>query len=201
MKLILALYCQAEQLQSSGTTICFLAIQNSTFQTSDDAVPAGDDAIAIHGRMYTVAASQQSQSTLTLGSNVLNTDELNTGDSINVYNPAGRLLGSATVSTMTATTAPVPATTQDQVFGGTFEGYTYYKASMQGQPACQWTCPFQAVDLFLTCTQPEEVATSVNEWWRLLLHLEIYVSQSLGVAVCITKFIGIVRVIELLMHW
>lgn len=79
--------------------------------------------------MYTVAAVLQSQNTITLGAPIIGTGELNTGDTINVYNPDGRLLGTATVSSMTSTTAPVPPTTQDNVFGGDFSSYYYYKAS------------------------------------------------------------------------
>ncbi len=97
---------------------------------------AGDDAIAVHGRMYTVAAVNQGSKTLTLGANIISTGELNMGDTINVYNPAAKLLGTATISSFTYTsTAPVPPSTPDSVFGGTFQYYQFYLVSMQHAPS------------------------------------------------------------------
>ena len=99
---------------------------------------AGDDAIAIHGRMYTVAAVNQGQKTLTLAANIINTYEINVGDTINVYNPSAKLLGTATISSFTSTsTAPVPPSTPDIVFGGTFQYYSYYQVSVQHALNCR----------------------------------------------------------------
>jgi hypothetical protein len=77
--------------------------------------------------MYTVGAVSSSSASLTLGSQNINTDELGPGDSIYVYDPTGKPLGEATVSTMTATTSPVPAGTVDEVFfSTTMDSYNWF---------------------------------------------------------------------------
>lgn len=81
--------------------------------------------------MYTVAAVNQGQKTLTLAANIISSYELNVGDTINVYNPAAKFLGTATISSFAFTnTAPVTPSTPDIVFGGTFQYYTYYQVSV-----------------------------------------------------------------------
>ncbi|BDA47123.1 hypothetical protein COCOBI_09-5780 [Coccomyxa sp. Obi] len=90
-------------------------------------VSTGDDAVAIHGRFYTVVVPLQDEAALILGAPILGTDLVNTGDIITVYDPNARNLGSTTVVSVMNVNAPVPATTQDIVFGGDYNGYSYLK--------------------------------------------------------------------------
>ncbi len=88
---------------------------------------AGDDSVAIHGRMYTVAAANAATNTIIAGSGIISSAELNKGDWIWVYDATGRLLGSTYVVSVTSVTAPngiIPATV-DTVFQTTFSGYNY----------------------------------------------------------------------------
>ncbi|BDA44754.1 hypothetical protein COCOBI_06-2320 [Coccomyxa sp. Obi] len=113
--------------------------------SSSQFVGAGDDAIAIHGRMYTVAAVSQSSKTLTLAANIISTYELNVGDTINVYNPAAKFLGTATISSFTFTSkAPVAPSTPDIVFGGTFQYYNYYLTKVTSWPSGFAGMPFNS---------------------------------------------------------
>lgn len=97
---------------------------------------AGDDAIAIHGRMHMVAAVLQSANMLTLGNTNIDPSQLNTGDTISAYSVSGQLYGTATVASIAATTAPLPSTTPNPVFGGDLSGYYYYKACTNAPHPC-----------------------------------------------------------------
>ena len=48
------------------------------------------------------------------------------GNTLNVYDPNGKLLGSAVVTAATQTNNPLPANTQDVVFGSTYDYYTFF---------------------------------------------------------------------------
>ncbi|CAL8469522.1 g9063 [Coccomyxa elongata] len=108
-------------------------------------VSTGDDAIAIHGRFYTVVVPLQDEAALILGAPILNDGLINTGDIVTVYDPNARNLGSTTVVSVMNVKAPVPATTQDIVFGGDFNGYAYLK-------------------VYLTAWQPGFVGMPVNSF-------------------------------------
>jgi hypothetical protein len=92
---------------------------------------AGDDSVAIHGRMYTVAAANQTAMTITAASGIISPAELNKGDRMNVYDPTGRLLGQVGVVSVAYVNAPpgVGPTTPDPVFQTTFSGYSYLQVS------------------------------------------------------------------------
>ncbi len=55
---------------------------------------SGDDGIAIHGRFSTVVKVIREEGALILGAPILNPGELNSGDTIVIYTPDGRRLGS-----------------------------------------------------------------------------------------------------------
>ena len=92
---------------------------------------AGDDSVAIQGRMYTVAAFNAAANSIIAGSGIISPAELNTGDWIWVYDPTGRLLGSTYVVSVATVNAPsgVLSTTVDSVFQTTFSGYNYLQVS------------------------------------------------------------------------
>ena len=87
--------------------------------------------MAIHGRMYTVAAANQTAMTITAASGIISPAELNKGDKMNVYDPTGRLLGQVGVVSVAYVNAPpgVGPTTPDPVFQTTFSGYSYLQVS------------------------------------------------------------------------
>ena len=90
-------------------------------------VHAGDDSVAIHGRMYTVAGANASAKTIIAASGIISPAELNKGDWIWVYDPAGRLLGTTYVVSVAYVNAPAGllTSTVDSVFQTTFSGYSY----------------------------------------------------------------------------
>ena len=83
--------------------------------------------MAIHGRMYTVAAASAATNTIVAGSGIISPAELNTGDLISVYDTTGRLLGSTNVVSVASVSVPngILSTTVDSVFQTTFSGYNY----------------------------------------------------------------------------
>ena len=87
--------------------------------------------MAIHGRMYTVAAANQTAMTIIAASGIISPAELNKGDKMNVYDPTGRLLGQTGVVSVAYVNAPpgVGPTTPDPVFQTTFSGYSYLQVS------------------------------------------------------------------------
>lgn len=99
---------------------------------------AGDDSVAIHGRMYTVAAVNAAAKTIIAASGIISPAELNTGAWIWVYDPTGRLLGSTYVVSVGYVNAPsgLLTTTVDSVFQTTFSGYSYLQVrALERQPA------------------------------------------------------------------
>ena len=92
---------------------------------------AGDDSVAIHGRMYTVAAANATAKTIIAASGIISPAELNKGDRMAIYDPLGRLLGQTYVVSVAYVSAPpgVGPTTPDSVFQTTFSGYSYLQAS------------------------------------------------------------------------
>ena len=87
--------------------------------------------MAIHGRMYTVAAFNAAANSIIAGSGIISPAELNKGDLISVYDPTGRLLGSTYVVSVTSVNAPsgILGSTVDSVFQTTFAGYNYLQVS------------------------------------------------------------------------
>lgn len=99
---------------------------------------AGDDSVAIHGRMYTVAAANAGTNTIIAGSGIISSAELNKGDLISVYDTTGRLLGSTNVVSVASVSAPngiIPSLV-DSVFQTTFSSYSY----LQVRPSMAF-CP------------------------------------------------------------
>ena len=87
---------------------------------------AGDDSIAIHGRMYTVAAFNATQLSIVAGSQIISAAELNAGDRITLYDQSARQLGTTYVVSVASVSAPpgITSSTPDPVFSTTFAGYS-----------------------------------------------------------------------------
>ena len=104
---------------------------------------AGDDMIAVHGRMYTMAVTSSSGPQITVGAYIGGPPELNAGDTIALYSPTGQPFGSVTVKSVTSVPQPsnVNPSAPNTVFGGTFAGYIWLKVSCSPAspaPTTEW---------------------------------------------------------------
>lgn len=121
----------SSHLQSAEDEVCCArhALASSVSSASQAFACAGDDMIAVHGRMYTMINT--SASTLTVGAYTGGPPELNAGDTISLYSPIGQPLGSVTLKSVTSVPPPsgFNLDTNNVVFGGNFQGYVYFQVS------------------------------------------------------------------------
>lgn len=98
--------------------------------------------VAIQGRMQTVGAVKKPQKAIVVGSPILSTQELNSGDKINAYTPQALFLGSASVQSVRVVGPPkgVYPTERDIVFGTTFAGYFWLQARAFIRPLPLLSC-------------------------------------------------------------
>ena len=116
--------------------------------------------MAIHGRMYTVAAANAAAKTIIAGSGIISPAELNAGDLISVYDTTGRLLGSTNVVSVASVGTPngILSTLVDSVFQTTFSGYNYLQVR-----ALSDTLPYTLAILNRGVAPPAHVSATWNK--------------------------------------
>jgi hypothetical protein len=87
-----------------------------------------------------VAEVEADQYAVVLGSIIISSDEINTGDVLSIYTVDGRMLGQAGIlNVATVFTPPLDPNTPDPAFGTTFAGYSYLRVTLS--PSCPRTVP------------------------------------------------------------
>ena len=121
---------------------------------------AGDDMIAIHGRMYTVGAIASPN--ITVGAY---TSDLTVGDTIMLYSNVGKPTGSAVIKTIVSVPIPpgIDPNSYDSVFGNQFGGYAWWRVrvnlSLVISPCAQ--------DIVACCVRQPACCSPSSSWYRL----------------------------------